>query len=276
MKVESTPLGKGRLVAVTALIVALIGVTLYLVAYQGYLGNRASSAHESSASSLGSSSSATGTSTYISGSSTSSATMGTATAFTIFPCNCTVDLSHGIWPEYRTMQDLAPASVAIIVGSVTSERTIGVNESSSVGRNVGLVPVTDYNVTVTTVLFDSGNHFGIDISPGYWTIVPQIGGTFGHTTMNVTGYPTLSVGASYVFFLAYQSSIQPNLYNGLTTIGATQGLFYIQGGNVYSLDNMYPSADAWLPVKADGVSLSEFITQVQSAVTTTSSSAAQK
>jgi len=196
---------------------------------------------------------------------TSTATFGTAAAVWIIPCNCTLNLSRGDWPEYSTMQDLASHSTAIIVGSVTSEGTIGVNESGPAEENVGLVPVTDYNVTIIAVLFDDGNHFGIPLSNGTWTIVPQVGGTFGHTTMNVTGYPTLSVGMSYVFFLQ-QSSIEGNLYDGLTTTGGAQGLFYIQGGNVYSLDNMYPQADSWLPVKANGVPLAQFVQQIQSAL----------
>lgn len=270
MRFGSARWAKGRPVAVVVLIAAIIGVTLYIVANN--LGNQAPRMI-TSPSSFGQDT--TRSSSYMSSSSLSSTTIGTTTAFWIFPCNCTVDLSQGNWPEYSTMQDLASASAAIIVGNVTSERTIGVNESSLVDGEVRLapVPVTDYNVTITTVLFDSGNNFGFDISAGYWTIVPQVGGTIGHTTMNVTGYPSLSVGDSYVFFLAHQTSIEGNLYNGLTTTGGAQGLFYIQGGNVYSLDNIYPQADSWLPVKADGVPLSEFITQVQSATTTTSSSA---
>jgi len=158
------------------------------------------------------------------------------------------------------MQDLASASTTVIVGNVTAENTIGVNDSIEFGASVPLVPVTDYNVTVTTVLLDHG--YGL--KPGFWTIVPQVGGTFGHTTMNVTGYPTLSVGTSYVFFLTGKPSIL-GIYYDLTTAGA-QGLFYIQGGNVYSLDNMYPQADSWLPVKANGVPLAQFVQQIQPAV----------
>ena len=263
MRVESTSLGKGRLVAVTALIAAIIGVTLYVVTYPGYLlGNVSSSTRESFASSSGAGSSASRISSYESGSSSlSSATIGTSTGWYIFACNCTLDLNKD-WPEYATMRDLASSSQAIIVGNVTSEHTIGVDDSFEFAGpgSAPLVPVTDYNVTITTVLLDRG--YGL--VSGHWTIVPQVGGTFGHTTLNFTGYPTLSVGTSYVFFLTNQSPIK-GVYYGLTTTGAAQGLFYIQGGNVYSLDNMYPQADAWLPIKANGVPLSEFITQVQAA-----------
>jgi len=200
---------------------------------------------------------------------TSTSVAATTTGWIISPCNCTDNMNE-IWQSqtYSTMQDLASHSTAIIVGTLTSERVIGVNDSFLFGHIVGLVPVTDYNVTIIAVLADDGNHFGIDISAGYWTIVPQIGGTFGQTTMNVTGYPTLDVGMSYVFFLtiSHDAPIEGNLYNGLATTGGSQGLFYIQGGNVYSLDNMYPQADSWLPVKADGVPLARFVQQVQSAL----------
>jgi hypothetical protein len=89
--------------------------------------------------------------------------------------------------------------------------------------------------------------------------------------MNLTGYPTLSVGTSYVFFLTQKSPIQDIYSNFTPTTGAAQGLFYIQDGNVYSLDNMYPQADAWLPVKANGVPLSEFVAEVQAAAVSTTS-----
>jgi hypothetical protein len=196
----------------------------------------------------------------------SSTTIAITSEFAISPCNCTLDLNQD-WPEYMTMRDLASSSQAIIVGSVTSEQTIGVNDSIVFGGNVGLVPVTAYNVTVTNVLLDRESPFQPTLKAGHWTIVPQVGGTFGHTTMNVTGYPTLSVGASYVFFLTNQSPIK-GVYYSFTTTGASQGLFYVQGGNVYSLDHMYPQADSWLPVKANGIPLAQFVQEVQSAVAT--------
>ena len=56
------------------------------------------------------------------------------------------------------------------------------------------------------------------------------------------------------------------------TTGGPQGLFRVQGGNVYSLDNTYPQADSWLPVKADGIPLAQFEAEVEAATTTTSQS----
>jgi hypothetical protein len=168
------------------------------------------------------------------------------------------------------MQDLASKSQAIIIANVTSQDTIGADDSSEFGGpgSVPLVPVTNYNVTITTVLLDRG--WGL--VPGHWTIIPTLGGTFNHITLNVTGFPTLSVGTTYVFFLTDEGPFVTGSTYYLTTTGVTQGLFYIKGGDVYSLDNVYPQADAWLPVKANGVPLADFITQVQSAAATNSSS----
>jgi hypothetical protein len=239
------------------LIAAIVGVTFYFVAYQGALG--------SSTSYFTGSLSATGTSSYESSGSSSLATTATSGGVAyILACNCTLNLNK-VWPEYETMRNLASSSQAIIVGNVTSEQTVGVDDSFEFGGSgsVPLVPVTDYNVTITTVVLDRGYGF----VPGHWTIVPQVGGTFGHTTLNLTGYPTLSVGASYVFFVTNQSPIWGVYAPHLTTIGGAQGLFYIGGGDVYSLDNMYPQADAWLPIKVSGVPLAQFIQEVQAAAT---------
>jgi hypothetical protein len=191
MRVGSRRRAIGRLVATVALFAAIVGVTFYFVAYQGTLGSSTSSSTESS--------SATGTSSYESSSSLSLATVVTSTgAVYIRACNCTVDL-HDYLPDYSTMQDLASKSQAIIIANVTSEDTIGADDSSEFGGpgSVPLVPVTNYNVTITTVLLDRG--WGL--VPGHWTIIPTLGGTFNHITLNVTGFPTLSVGTTYVFFL---------------------------------------------------------------------------
>jgi hypothetical protein len=197
--------------------------------------------------------------------SSSSTTSDMSYAFAVRPCNCSVDFSQKAWPQYDTLGALASASITVVVANVTSEDTVGVNDSALFGGNVGLVPVTDYNVTVSTVI--SGGGYGLE--PGYWLVVPQVGGTLGHTSMNVTGYPTLSVGRSYVFFLTTQAPIEIVYGGSLTTTGAAQGLFYIQGGDVYSLNNMYPQTDSWLPVKAAGVPLDQFISEVQSAASST-------
>lgn len=93
--------------------------------------------------------------------------------------------------------------------------------------------------------------------------------------MSITGYPTLSVGQSYVLFLAFRvcTNELADLFNASVTTGGPQGLFSVQGGNVYSLDNTYPQADSWLPVKADGIPLAQFEAMVQAApVPTTSQS----
>jgi hypothetical protein len=176
-------------------------------------------------------------------------------------------LGQNVWPTYLTMHELVSASTTVVIGTVASVHIVGVDDSYLIGGHAALIPVTDYNVTVENVLVDHG--YGL--KPGFWMIMPQVGGTVGHVTMNVTGYPTLVVGASYLFFVTDHTSNEGFLFNGLTTTGGAQGLFSIQGGSVYSLDNMYPQADAWLPIKADGVPLATFIAEVQSAAGTNSS-----
>jgi len=167
---------------------------------------------------------------------------------------------------YDTLAALTSASGTVVVGNVTSEQTVGVNVSAVFGSAaVGLVPVTNYYIDVTTVI--SGEW---SLEPGDGQLVAQVGGTVGANTMNVTGYPTLSVGQSYVFFLTYQSPTSGLYGSAATTTGAGQGLFYIQGGNVYSLNNLYPQADSWLPVTADGVPLNQFVSEVQAATTNSS------
>jgi len=272
MKMNSGRVGIGRVGVALVSIVAVFGASLSIVAYQNHFANPSSS----SISSSGVPGSETGsvttpTSSGASGNQSSGFTtsvIGTSSAFVINPCNCTVDLSQNAWPQFSSLTALISASYTVVVATVTAVNTVGVNDSSIFGRNVGLIPVTDYSVTVSQVVSD---RVGYGLKPGYRVIVPQVGGTFGHTTMNVTGYPVLAVGQSYVFFLTNQTPIPVVYSEGLTTVGAAQGLFYVQGGNVYSLDKMYPQADAWLPIKASGVPLAEFITQVQSAAAANSS-----
>jgi len=214
------------------------------------------------------------------------ATHDTSVAYLFYPCNCSDDLTWA-WPTYNTLAALESVSEAIVVGQVTSAMTVGVNisaEEYALPPPVkGLVPLTGYNITATTILLG-----GTYLKPGATLFVSQVGGMAGGTTMSVAGYPTLSVGQSYVFFLALPGClnyVEPaqnelaGLYDvlhpasALITAGGPQGLFPIQGGNVYSLDYTYPQADAWLPIKVSAVPLAQFIQEVQSAKTSASSAA---
>jgi hypothetical protein len=104
------------------------------------------------------------------------------------------------------------------------------------------------------------------------------------------GYPTLTVGGLYIFFLTALNSVVVPAYTSTTTMttitikdsplspywqhiddgmasvttGGAQGLFYVQEGKVFSLDNAYPQQDAWLPVKVSGIPLAEFIAELNS------------
>jgi hypothetical protein len=254
--------GNRRVIIASIAITAILALTLAsVVMYHNRSSNHASDLGSESATGSDSTTTSGASSSLASGPTVSSTdtNFGFTSATLVFPCNCSINLSQ-VWPWYKTLGALKSASDAVEVAQVTSEQTVGVNVSTDVGGPVeGLVPVTIYNATVTTVLS------GVS-SPkvGDWQLVAQIDGTVGGTTMNVTGYPTLSVGQFYVFFLTSESPI-PNLYGVASiTTGGAQGLFLIQGGNVYSLDNMYPQADAWLPVKVPGVPLAEFTQEVQS------------
>jgi hypothetical protein len=140
------------------------------------------------------------------------------------------------------------------------------------------VPVTLYNVTVISVLKD----FAIKVAPGQVITMGEIGGSNANETMALEGYPTLTTGSTYVLFLGpaggiYESSgksvgpaapftqyVSSSSFNTFMTEGGPQGLFYVREGNVYSLDNLYPQADAWLPVNVDGIPLAQFISELQS------------
>ncbi len=147
---------------------------------------------------------------------------------------------------------------------------------SSTTVSVKGVPFTTYNITNVETIH------GYDAAPGTVAETAWVGGTVNGTTMNGVGYPALNVGSLYVFFFGPYSfnpnatsySIGPPPFGnywyqfdgGLAhaTTGGAQGLFYVRDGNVYSLNNLYPTDDAWLPVQVNGVPLSQFIFEIQS------------
>jgi hypothetical protein len=189
----------------------------------------------------------------------SSTVLGTTISVSIdasaCPANCTLNLP---WPTtYDGMSALVSASDYIGLANVTAVST----------DDVAGVPLLVYNITVIQNLVQDNI-----VSAGSNLTVAQIGGTANGITMQVGGYPTLVVGHTYVFFLQ-QTETYLIQYYGLypVTVGGPQGLFYVQNGKVFSLDNMYPQADSWLPVKAAGVPLAQFIQEVQSASTSSTS-----
>jgi hypothetical protein len=212
-------------------------------------------------------------------SSTGSATI--AGSFGINPENCGSDCTinvqwASIYASYRTLGALEADSGAVLVGTVTSLSTVAVKG----------VPVTVYNMTISSTIVGP-----TQLSPGTNLTVAQVGGTAGGKTITLEGYPPLSIGSTDVFFLGYGSRIVGGGSPGqtatviadpmspyisgvadglaLVTTGGPQGLFSVQEGKVYSLDNLYPQNDAWLQVKASGVPLAQFIQEIQSAVGTT-------
>lgn len=189
------------------------------------------------------------------------------------PNGCVVNFS---WPDsstvYSSMPSLINASWFIFVGNVTGAWTTIVEND----------PITLYNVTATETLKIVDSFGYIPMIGNNSSQVAEGGGKAGNNTYSLEGYPTLTVGATYVFFLSPSGDVNapfadranisypPGLV--LMTPGGPQGLFYVQGGNVYSLDNMYPQADSWIPTKVSGVPLSQFVQEIQADVNSTTTS----
>ena len=177
---------------------------------------------------------------------------------------------------YSTLQELANASTIIVIGNVTSTKTVGVGSNP-------VVPVTIYNVTVSAVF---RHEFAGGVVPGLVIPVGMVGGTIGNNTMTVAGYPTLTKGGTYILFLnpaggIYTGNSRIDAGAGflenyvdttgdleLMTQGGPQGLYYVQGGMVCSIESIYPQTDAWLPIKLSGTPLAQFIEQLQTIVAT--------
>jgi hypothetical protein len=97
--------------------------------------------------------------------------------------------------KYQSFSSLDNASVVIVVANVTSARTVGVSVSESIsgGSNDNPVPMTFYNITVVQEI---KNEFGpAYASAGASLVYGEIGGTIPSSSMNVTGYPLLSLGS---------------------------------------------------------------------------------
>jgi hypothetical protein len=186
---------------------------------------------------------------------------GLVTDYGFGPCNCSVYvIPAGI---FSTLQDLVGNTPDIWLANVTSVTFVPVKG----------VPFTLYNITNIETLSSGGASY--KAPPGTVGQIAWVGGTANGTTMTASGYPTLTVGDTYIFFLTGLNNGNGNfeldpywqyIGNGMASVttGGAQGLFYVQDGKVFSLDNMYPQADAWLPVKINGMPLAQFISELQS------------
>jgi hypothetical protein len=197
----------------------------------------------------------------------------------ILPESCQNCVANVPWAEvtttYPTLQNLENAASVAVIGNVTSASTVTVRG----------VPVTLYEVTISTML--KNDSYFPALAAGMTIPVGQVGGAAGNETMALNGYPTLVQGDTYVLFLnpaggivvGNSNSVNPGApfedYVGAVgfvaymTQGGPQGLFYVQGGNVYSLDNVYPQADSWLPIRVSGVPTSQFVQEILSAAIST-------
>jgi len=196
------------------------------------------------------------------------------TEYPLSPCNCTINVEpYAIFP---TLQNLARNSDKIWLANVTSASSLSVKG----------VPFTLYDITNVETLPPVGNYLA---QRGTVAQIAWVGGTANGTTTAAYGYPALTVGGLYIFFLtSLNSGIIPanisttttatirahpfspywqQIDNGMAwvTAGGAQGLFYVQEGKVFSLDNVYPQQDAWLPVKVGGIPLAEFFAELESA-----------
>jgi hypothetical protein len=194
-----------------------------------------------------------------------------ASADSLYPCNCSVVT---IPPLFPTMQDMVNHSLLIWLANVTSVTMVAVKGA----------PFTIYSIEAIKDL--TGYPAASESPPGSLAEAAWFGGTANGTTMTPVGYPTLSVGGIYIFFLTdvdtgiaipnltpsyweYLPSNADAAYEGsvFVTTGGAQGLFSIRDGKVYSLDSMYPQADSWLPIKVDGLPLSAFESEILNNVT---------
>jgi len=174
-------------------------------------------------------------------------------------------------PAYPTLKALANSSELIVLGNITASRA-----SFSGGFLVTLYDVSIVNPIKAPAGLDT---VGAVFQFG------QVGGSASNETMVLGGYPSLHIGQIYVLFaepsggeLSLPSDdvignappipFAPvvNQASGLAqpfiSLGGPQGLFYIANGSVYSLDNMFPNSDGWLPLKLDSVPLADFVNEV--------------
>lgn len=272
MKTDSAKRGGLRAPAATVVLAILAASLLIVVLASGsHPAINPTKTVQQKSSTQGNASSASSafasTSTVQSGGST---TRITTTQDISCPTTCTLDVDWAsLTHPYQTLGELAASSEFVFVGNVTATWTL---PSSG-------VPVNLYNITVVTTLK------GHPYTPNPIFQLGEVGGTLSNKTTTVSGYPTLTVGGMYILFVypaggvccTNGTEVLPNApfsfqvdeaFPGTlvyVTQGGPQGLFYVQGGYVYSLDNMYPQADAWLPVKVPGVPLAQFIQEIQSA-----------
>ncbi|MGP8056399.1 MAG: hypothetical protein ACLP9K_02160 [Nitrososphaerales archaeon] len=175
--------------------------------------------------------------------------LNTTQSFSLAPCNAVCVVSPP-WQVFQSIGELKQASELILIAQVASV-------STSAGP--GGYPVTRYNLTIIRVLVGNSN-----LTVGGSVSMAQIGGSTQDVTVRVKGYPTLSQGNSYLFFLSAPGSfLSPYYGTDFISVGGPQGTFIVQNGNVYSLDTIYPQEDAWLGIKASGTPLSQFIAEVQ-------------
>jgi hypothetical protein len=156
------------------------------------------------------------------------------------------------WVSYPTMKDLKNASDVIIEGKV-----VGIASSN----NSGAIPTTDFSVYVNGTV--KGN-----VSVGSTILVRQVGAILsGNRTISDQDDPMMSIGSNLILFLEYpRQTLNGPIQTGspFFITGGPQGRFVVKSGLVYSLDTIN-QADSWIHVKANGIPIDQFVSQIQAA-----------
>lgn len=239
---------------------------------------------------------------------TSSVTATVSSGFSIVGARCggtcTINVPWtSIYHMYPNFTDLATNSVMVLLANVTSEA----------GALANGIPITEYNITVTQELVGNAalepgtelpilqvggtadgvtmNLIGgplLTVGGTYVLFLSPPGGiVFGDDSVTASESTSVINGTTITFTNSVTGTTHHSPGDPLAqyvlpvddggaqiTVGGPQGVFYVQDGNVYSLNNAYPQADGWLPLKVSGVPLAQFIQEVQSAATSTTTASA--
>lgn len=194
--------------------------------------------------------SANGPQTTATGAGISTATTGSYQEYSLAACDKPCVVSPP-WHIYSSMSELKEASLFVVEGEVVQESVVSV---------MGL-PITYYNLTISQAVEANSN-----VTAGQDISFAEIGGSLANETVVVSGYPTLSLGQTYVIFLAYPgSNFEPYLGSYLYPVGGPQGTFIVESGSVYSLNTIFPNEDSWLPIQVGGTPLSQFVSEIGAA-----------
>jgi hypothetical protein len=216
--------------------------------------------------------------------------------------NCTIDVPWtSIYHMCRNFTDLTTDSNAVLLVKVTSETAVladgipvteyNITTIKDVLGNTELqpgmeVPVLQVGGTADGVTMNIKGEQPLVVGGTYVLFLSAPGGITtpvnqGNGAVTSSESTTVINGTTITFRNSATISLRHSADDPLAqyvlpaddgvsqiTVGCPQGIFQVQGGKVYSLDNANPQDDAWLPLKVSGMPLAQFIQEVQSAATT--------